>query len=62
MGNDEDNLDRKLQAEVLAKMGAEFENAKIPVVFLGYVTSRPYRFVYALFIDEPLKWLHQGNN
>ncbi|XP_052283467.1 PGAP2-interacting protein-like [Dreissena polymorpha] len=38
MGNDRDKLDRKLQAEYLAKLLRESEN---PVVFMGYVTSKP---------------------
>nr|CAB3234973.1 PGAP2-interacting protein [Phallusia mammillata] len=38
MGNDGDNLDRKLQAEELSRLSRTAEN---PVVFLGYVTSAP---------------------
>ncbi|KAH3855295.1 hypothetical protein DPMN_097860 [Dreissena polymorpha] len=38
MGNDRDKLDRKLQAEYLARLLRESEN---PVVFMGYVTSKP---------------------
>ncbi|KAK0043047.1 PGAP2-interacting protein [Biomphalaria pfeifferi] len=38
MGNDRDVLDRKLQAEFLAK---ELKNSLNPAVFLGYVTSAP---------------------
>lgn len=38
MGNDRDTLDRKLQAEYLANL---LDNSKNPVVFLGYVTSKP---------------------
>lgn len=38
MGNDRDNLDRKLQAGELARIMDESPN---PVVFLGYVTSSP---------------------
>jgi len=38
MGNDRDNLDRKLQAQELARIADESTN---PVVFLGYVTSSP---------------------
>ncbi|XP_019628263.1 PREDICTED: PGAP2-interacting protein-like [Branchiostoma belcheri] len=38
MGNDRDNLDRKLQAEFLSEIA---KNSGNPVVFLGYVTSSP---------------------
>jgi len=38
MGNDRDDLDRKLQAEELSKIMDESKN---PLVFLGYVTSAP---------------------
>lgn len=38
MGNDRDRLDRKLQSEYLARELRESEN---PVIFLGYVTSKP---------------------
>ncbi|KAK6188594.1 hypothetical protein SNE40_004739 [Patella caerulea] len=39
MGNDRDVIDRKLQAEYLAK---ELRNSDNPVVFMGYVTSAPF--------------------
>ena len=38
MGNDRDNLDRRLQAEKLSQLCRESTH---PVVFLGYVTSQP---------------------
>lgn len=38
MGNDRDDLDRKLQADELARIMDQSAN---PVVFLGYVTSSP---------------------
>ncbi|CAK8683519.1 unnamed protein product [Clavelina lepadiformis] len=38
MGNDRDDIDRRLQAESLANLCDQSEN---PVVFLGYVTSAP---------------------
>ncbi|KAL4230433.1 Protein cwh43 [Mactra antiquata] len=51
MGNDRDRLDRKLQAEYLANELRESEN---PVVFLGYVTSKPGS-------NEYLKLINDGN-
>lgn len=39
MGNDKDDLDRKLQAEKLREIMANSSN---PLIFLGYVTSRPF--------------------
>jgi len=46
MGNDRDDLDRQLQAKRLSELASASE---YPVVFLGYVTSRPgsrdYRYL-----------------
>ncbi|CAF3496557.1 unnamed protein product [Rotaria sp. Silwood1] len=39
MGNDRDDLDRKLQAETLRNI---MNNSTYPLVFLGYVTSAPF--------------------
>ncbi|CAF2488407.1 unnamed protein product [Rotaria sp. Silwood2] len=39
MGNDRDDLDRKLQAETLRDI---MKNSTYPLVFLGYVTSQPF--------------------
>ncbi|CAF1194292.1 unnamed protein product [Rotaria sordida] len=39
MGNDRDDLDRKLQAETLRDI---MKNSTHPLVFLGYVTSQPF--------------------
>ncbi|CAF0860410.1 unnamed protein product [Adineta ricciae] len=39
MGNDRDDLDRKLQAEKLREIMANSTN---PLIFLGYVTSQPF--------------------
>ncbi|ESO05364.1 hypothetical protein HELRODRAFT_111285 [Helobdella robusta] len=47
MGNDRDVLDRKLQAQFLAK---ELKAATNPVVFLGYVTSAPFGRDYEEFV------------
>ncbi|CAL1541206.1 unnamed protein product [Lymnaea stagnalis] len=49
MGNDRDRLDRKLQAQFLAK---ELRNATGPAVFLGYVTSEPKSENYLHLIRE----------
>ena len=51
MGNDRDTLDRKLQAEFLAW---ETRNSENPVVFMGYVTSKPGSREY-------LELLNKGN-
>lgn len=48
MGNDRDNLDRKLQAEELARILDESLN---PVVFLGYVTSSPRSRDYRMLTE-----------
>ncbi|UJR37455.1 hypothetical protein I4U23_030158 [Adineta vaga] len=39
MGNDRDDLDRKMQAEKLREI---MQNSTNPLVFLGYVTSEPF--------------------
>ncbi|CAF4959380.1 unnamed protein product, partial [Rotaria magnacalcarata] len=39
MGNDNDDLDRKLQAEKLRDI---MQNSTNPLIFLGYVTSEPF--------------------
>ncbi|KAM7440366.1 Protein cwh43 [Porites harrisoni] len=49
MGNDRDNLDRKLQAQELARIMDESPN---PVVFLGYVTSSPKSRDYRTLIEK----------
>ncbi|XP_064637342.1 PGAP2-interacting protein-like isoform X2 [Lineus longissimus] len=49
MGNDRDILDRKLQSIRLSKFTANSEN---PVVFLGYVTSKPFTENYVRFVSE----------
>lgn len=49
MGNDRDNLDRKLQAQELARILDESVN---PVVFLGYVTSSPRSRDYRVLTEK----------
>ncbi|XP_078371026.1 PGAP2-interacting protein-like [Oculina patagonica] len=49
MGNDRDNLDRKLQAQELARIMDESPN---PVVFLGYVTSSPKSRDYRVLTEK----------
>lgn len=51
MGNDRDVLDRQLQCKYLSNLAAE---AAHPVVFLGYVTSRPFTREYLMLTDEGL--------
>lgn len=49
MGNDRDRLDRKLQSEFLAQ---ETKNCDNPVVFMGYVTSKPGSKEYLELLDS----------
>ncbi|XP_052795697.1 PGAP2-interacting protein-like [Mya arenaria] len=49
MGNDRDKLDRKLQAEFLAR---ELKQSENPVVFMGYVTSKPGSKEYNELINQ----------
>ncbi|XP_060567906.1 PGAP2-interacting protein-like [Ruditapes philippinarum] len=49
MGNDRDKLDRKLQAEFLAR---ETKNSENSVVFMGYVTSKPGSKEYVELLNE----------
>ncbi|GFR60702.1 PGAP2-interacting protein-like [Elysia marginata] len=49
MGNDRDVLDRRLQAQFLAK---ELKNSLNPAVFLGYVTSAPGSENYKHLLSE----------
>eukprot|EP00118_Oscarella_pearsei_P012108 m.86124 g.86124 ORF g.86124 m.86124 type:complete len:758 (+) comp36491_c0_seq1:34-2307(+) len=48
MGNDGDNLDRKLQATSLSVILSSFKN---PAVFLGYVTSAPFSRDYLQLVN-----------
>lgn len=49
MGNDRDDLDRRLQARKLAQLCNDTPN---PVVFLGYVTSKPGSRDYRHLIEQ----------
>lgn len=51
MGNDRDVLDRQLQTQYLANLSAQSSN---PVVFLGYVTSKPFSQNYFHFMEKGL--------
>ncbi|CAJ0882595.1 13840_t:CDS:1, partial [Entrophospora sp. SA101] len=48
-GQEEDELDRKLQTTELAKIMKESKN---PLLFLGYVVTTPHQGNYHILIDE----------
>uniref|UniRef100_A0A915IWH8 PGAP2IP C-terminal nuclease-like domain-containing protein n=1 Tax=Romanomermis culicivorax TaxID=13658 RepID=A0A915IWH8_ROMCU len=52
MGNDRDDLDRKLQAEFLSDLSANLTAKEIGVIFLGYVTSKPFDRDYQTFMNR----------
>lgn len=52
MGNDRDDLDRKLQTLSLSNITSTFVEKGFPVIFLGYVTSKPYERDYKVFTSN----------